>query len=162
MRVGYGYDIHPLVKGRKLILGGIDIPFIKGLKGHSDADVLLHAVCDALLGAISAGDIGQHFPDTSAEYKGISSLILLKEVYKMVGARGFKISNIDTVIVAEKPYLGLYFLTMRRNIAKTVNIGIENINIKATTGEGLGFIGQGKGIAAYAVALVEKKNIKKR
>lgn len=157
MKVGYGYDVHPLVKGRKLILGGIEIPFIKGLKGHSDADVLLHAVCDALLGAISAGDIGQHFPDTSAEYKGISSLILLKKVYKMVKARGFKISNVDTVIVAEKPYLGLYFLRMRRNIAKALNIEIENVNIKATKGEGLGFIGQGKGMAAYAVALLEKK-----
>ena len=156
MRIGYGYDVHPLVKGRKLILGGVAIPFEKGLKGHSDADVLLHAVCDALLGAIAAGDIGKHFPNTSAKYKDISSLVLLKEVYKLIESQSFSISNIDATIVADKPLLGFYFLMMRENIAKVLNIELARINIKATTSEGLGFIGEGKGMAAYAVALVEE------
>lgn len=156
MRIGYGYDVHPLVKGRKLVIGGVTVPFEKGLQGHSDADVLLHAVCDALLGAMTAGDIGKHFPDTSPKYKDISSLTLLKEVYKIIESKGFKINNIDTTIVAEKPYLGLYFLRMRENIAKALNIELEKVNIKATTSEGLGFIGEGKGIVAYAVALIEE------
>ena len=156
MRIGYGYDVHPLVKGRKLVLGGVTVPFEKGLKGHSDADVLLHAVCDALLGAMTAGDIGKHFPDTSPKYKDISSLTLLKEVYKIIESKGFKINNIDTTIIAEKPYLGLYFLRMRENIAKTLDIELEKVNIKATTSEGLGFVGEGKGIVAYAVALVQE------
>jgi 2-C-methyl-D-erythritol 2,4-cyclodiphosphate synthase len=156
MRIGYGYDVHPLVKGRKLILGGVKIPFEKGLKGHSDADVLLHAVCDALLGAMAAGDIGQHFPNTSAKYKNISSLVLLKEVYKIMKSGNFNLGNIDATIVADKPLLGGYFLSMRENIAQTLRAKLEKISIKATTSEGLGFIGQGKGMAAYVVALIEE------
>ncbi|MFH1784511.1 MAG: 2-C-methyl-D-erythritol 2,4-cyclodiphosphate synthase [bacterium] len=155
MRVGYGYDVHALVKGRKLMLGGVHIPFTKGLKGHSDADVLLHAICDALLGAISAGDIGKHFPNSDKKYKNISSLILLGEVRSMVEQRGFVIENIDSVIIAEKPQLGLYFLRMRQSIAKVLNISLDRVNVKASTSEGLGFVGRGKGIVSYAACLVE-------
>ena len=157
-RVGIGYDIHRLIKGRKLILGGVAIPHAKGLDGHSDADVLLHAVCDALLGACGLGDIGEHFPNTDKKYKGISSNILLSRVYECVKEHDFSIGNIDCVILAEKPNLKAYKPKMREKIAKILLTDPKNINIKATTQEGLGF-GSGKkeAIAAYAVALLVKE-----
>jgi 2-C-methyl-D-erythritol 2,4-cyclodiphosphate synthase len=155
MRIGNGYDVHRLVKGRKLILGGVTIPFEKGLLGHSDADVLLHAVCDALLGAAGLGDIGLHFPDTDIQYKDISSLNLLSKTCSMVAGKGFAVVNLDTVILAEAPRIFPYREEMRKNIAKAAGIEPENINIKATTGEGLGFTGRGEGIGAMCVALIE-------
>ncbi|MDK2798750.1 MAG: 2-C-methyl-D-erythritol 2,4-cyclodiphosphate synthase [Clostridiales bacterium] len=154
MRVGQGYDVHRLVEGRKLILGGVDIPYEKGLLGHSDADVLLHAIIDALLGAAALGDIGKHFPDNDDEYKGISSLLLLKEVGSILKKRGYTVNNIDATIVAQKPKMAPYIEAMRTNIAETLTIDIQQINIKATTTEGLGFTGTGEGIAAYAVVLI--------
>ncbi len=156
MRVGIGYDIHALVRGRKLILGGVHIPFAKGLKGHSDADVLLHAVCDALLGAVGAGDIGQHFPDNDTKYKDICSMILLGEVANIVKKRKFKINNIDAVVIAESPRMSPFFELMKKNIAEALRLKINAVNIKATTHEGLGSIGKGQGICAYAVACVSR------
>jgi len=150
-RVGLGYDIHPLVVGRKLFLGGVEIPFPKGLKGHSDADVLLHAVCDALLGAVALGDIGEHFPNTDEKYRGISSLKLLAKVKTLVEKQGFSIQNIDTMIIAEEPHLKDHKALMRKNIAQTLNINETQVNIKATTQEGLGFPSGKEAIAAYAV-----------
>jgi len=155
-RIGHGYDAHRMVDGRKLILGGVEIAFPKGLHGHSDADVLLHAVCDALLGSLSLGDIGVHFPDNDPQFKGISSLKLLERVGDMVKEKGFRVGNIDTTIVAQEPRLSGYIVQMRKNIAQTLGIDTEKINIKATTTEGLGFIGKGEGIAAHAVAVVER------
>ena len=155
MRVGIGYDIHRLVKGRKLILGGVSIPFKKGLDGHSDADVLVHAVCDALFGAAGLGDIGMHFPDTASEFKDISSMKLLAKTFQMLKARGFSILNIDTVIFAEAPKLSSHSPAMQQNLAATLKLEPAQINIKATTTEGLGLIGSGEGIAAMAVALIE-------
>ncbi len=155
MRIGNGYDVHRLVKGRKLILGGVTIPFEKGLLGHSDADVLLHAVCDALLGAAGLGDIGLHFPDTDIQYKNISSMKLLHKTCSMIAGKGFAVVNLDTVILAEAPKISPYREEMRKNIAKATGIKPENINIKATTGEGLGFTGRGEGIGAMCVALIE-------
>jgi 2-C-methyl-D-erythritol 2,4-cyclodiphosphate synthase len=155
MRIGNGYDVHRLVKGRKLILGGVTIPFAKGLLGHSDADVLLHAVCDALLGAAGLGDIGLHFPDTDIQYKNISSLKLLRKTCSMIAGKGFAVVNLDTVILAEAPKISPYREEMRKNIAKAAGIEPENINIKATTSEGLGFTGRGEGIGAVCVALIE-------
>jgi len=156
IRIGHGYDAHRMVDGRKLILGGVEIAFPKGLHGHSDADVLLHAVCDALLGSLSLGDIGVHFPDNDPQFKGISSLKLLERVGDMVKEKGFRVGNIDTTIVAQEPRLSGYIVQMRKNIAQTLGIDTEKINIKATTTEGLGFIGKGEGIAAHAVTVVER------
>jgi 2-C-methyl-D-erythritol 2,4-cyclodiphosphate synthase len=151
-RSGIGYDVHPLVKGRKLVLGGVTVPYEKGLKGHSDADVLLHAVSDAVLGAAGQGDIGMHFPDTDQRYKGISSLRLLVQVRKVIERAGFKVSNIDCVLLAEAPKIGPYRRKMCRNIAKALDVGFDRVNVKATTNEGLGFIGRKEGMAAYATA----------
>ena len=154
MKIGIGYDVHRLVAGRQLILGGTRIPFEKGLLGHSDADVLTHAICDALLGSVGLGDIGQHFPDTDPQYKDISSLTLLARSYKKVRQRGFTINNIDTIIFAEAPKIGPYRNTMLENIARAVETDPGCINIKATTTEGLGVIGKGEGIGAMSVVLV--------
>jgi len=156
VRIGHGYDVHRMVDGRKLILGGVEIPFQKGLDGHSDADVLLHAVCDALLGSLSLGDVGIHFPDNDPQFKDISSLELLGRVSSMVKEKRFIISNIDATIVAQEPKLSGYISQMGENIARTVELDTEQVNIKATTTEGLGFAGKGEGIAAHAVVLVEK------
>ena len=156
IRIGNGYDVHRLVAGRKLILGGGDIPHSAGLDGYSDADTLLHALCDALLGAIGAGDIGAHFPDTDPRWKGISSLILIEQVAVNCRDKGFEIVNVDTIIVAQKPKLAPFLPEMKKNIAQAIAIDIGQINIKATTTEKLGFIGNEEGIAAYAVALLSK------
>lgn len=156
MRVGIGYDVHKLVTGRKLILGGVVIPFEKGLLGHSDADVLVHAVCDALLGAAAMGDIGLHFPDTDPKFKDISSIKLLAATNAMVTREGFTIGNIDTIIFAEAPKIGPYRKMMQEKLASTVEVEPNCINIKATTTEGLGIIGKGDGIGAMCVALLEK------
>jgi 2-C-methyl-D-erythritol 2,4-cyclodiphosphate synthase len=155
MRVGIGYDVHRLVERRKLIIGGVEIPFEKGLKGHSDADVLIHAVCDALLGAAGLGDIGMHFPDTDPKYKDVSSIKLLIETFQMVKIKGFSILNIDTIIFAEVPKLSPYRSAMQQNIASAIDLEPERINIKATTTEGLGMIGKGAGIGAMCVAMIE-------
>jgi len=155
MRTGIGYDVHRLVTGRKLVLGGTDIPYERGLLGHSDADVLVHAVCDALLGAAGLGDIGLHFPDTDPKYNDISSLRLLAQTNVMVREKGFSIRNIDTIIFAEAPKIGPYRKSMQKNLAAAVNLDPGCVNIKATTTEGLGIIGQGEGIAAMCVVLVE-------
>ena len=157
MRIGNGYDVHRLVAGRKLILGGVDVPHTKGLLGHSDADVLLHALSDAILGAIGEGDIGRHFPDTDPTYKGADSIKLLRHVMALADAKGFRIGNVDTTIVAQRPKLAGYIPQMRLNIARALSTEEERVNVKATTTEELGFAGRGEGIAAYAVALLEKK-----
>lgn len=154
MRIGHGYDVHRFEKGRELFLGGVNIPFDLGLKGHSDADVLLHAVCDALLGAAALGDIGKHFPDTDSKYKGISSLILLKNVGGLVKEAGYKIENIDVTVIAQTPKLAPYIEEMRQNIADTLCIDKSAVNVKATTEEGLGFTGEKLGIAAHSVCLI--------
>lgn len=151
-RVGNGYDVHKLVEGRKLILGGVEIPYEKGLLGHSDADVLVHSIMDALLGACGESDIGKHFPDNDMSYKGISSLVLLEKVKAVVFAKGYSISNIDSIIVAEQPKLSHYIDEMKEKISAVLRIDRDLIGIKATTTEGLGFTGSGEGIAAYAVA----------
>jgi 2-C-methyl-D-erythritol 2,4-cyclodiphosphate synthase len=155
MRIGTGYDVHRLVEGRKLMIGGVDVPSDRGLLGHSDADVLLHAICDALLGAAGLGDIGRHFPDTAPKYKGISSLSLLAEVYRLLTEDGFRVNNIDATIVAERPKMAAYIPEMVANIASTVKTDRSAVNVKATTTEGLGFAGRGEGIAAYAVCTIE-------
>ncbi|MGI6706048.1 MAG: 2-C-methyl-D-erythritol 2,4-cyclodiphosphate synthase [Clostridia bacterium] len=154
MRVGLGYDVHRLVEGRKLILGGVLIPYDKGLQGHSDADVLLHGIMDALLGAAGLGDIGKHFPDTDDRYKGISSLQLLDAVRAKLREKGYRIGNIDATVVAQKPKLAPYISEMSANIANTLQIDKDRVNVKATTTEGLGFTGTGEGIASYAVVLL--------
>lgn len=154
IRVGIGYDIHRLEEGRKLIIGGVDIPFRLGLAGHSDADVLLHSICDALLGALALGDIGQHFPNTDMQYYGISSIILLNKVNSMLKDKGYIVNNVDSVIVAQEPKLAPYIQVMRENIAKTLEIPIESVSIKATTAERLGSIGKLKGISASAIVCV--------
>ena len=161
MRVGIGYDVHPLVPGRKLVLGGIEIPFDKGLSGHSDADVLTHAIIDALLGAAGLRDIGNQFPPEDPKYKDISSLILLDEVNKLLKAEGFRIGNIDAVVVAQQPRLSPFIDEMRGRISQTLEIATGQVMVKATTTDGLGFAGRGEGIAAYAVALVEEIKIPK-
>lgn len=158
VRIGFGYDVHRLVEGRELILGGVEIPYAKGLAGHSDADVLVHAIMDALLGAAGAGDIGRHFPDTDPRYKGISSIILLKRVREIIDGRGYIVGNIDAVIVAQAPKLAGYMGLMEGNIARSLNTDMENINIKATTTEGLGFTGIGEGIASYATSIIFKNS----
>jgi len=155
MRIGHGYDVHRLVEGRKLILGGVDIPHEKGLLGHSDADVLLHAISDAILGAIGEGDIGRHFPDTDPKYKGADSLKLLGHVMGLARAKGFKLGNMDATIVAQRPKLAAHILAMRENISRVTAAEIDRINVKATTTEELGFAGRGEGIAAYSVVIME-------
>ncbi|MBF0522688.1 MAG: 2-C-methyl-D-erythritol 2,4-cyclodiphosphate synthase [Candidatus Omnitrophica bacterium] len=156
IKTGLGYDIHRLIKGRKLILGGVEIPFVKGLDGHSDADVLIHAVCDALLGALGIGDIGEHFPNSDPKYKGISSLILLKHVAVLVQKEGYAISNIDSVILAEEPNLKNYKKQMRLNISAALGLSENQVNIKATTNEKLGAVGREEGLAAFATVLLLK------
>ena len=157
MRIGHGYDVHRLVSGRKLILGGVDIPYEKGLLGHSDADVLLHAISDAILGAIGEGDIGKHFPDTDPAYKGANSIKLLMHVMELADGKGYAIGNLDATIVAQRPKLAPYIPQMRENIARALKVAADRINVKATTTEELGFCGRGEGIAAYGVALLERK-----
>ena len=154
MRIGQGFDVHQLVAGRKLIIGGVDIPYDKGLLGHSDADVLLHAICDALLGAAALGDIGRHFADTDAQYKNIDSRILLREVALMVTNEGFRVGNVDATIVAQAPKMAPYIPLMAENIAADLGVAINSVNIKATTTEKLGYTGRGEGIAAQAIALL--------
>lgn len=158
LRIGHGYDVHRLVEGRRLILGGVDIPWERGLLGHSDADVLVHAVMDALTGAARLGDIGKLFPDTDPRYAGISSLKLLAEVGRLLGEKGFAVVNIDAVLLAQAPKVGPYRPQMAANIAEALGIEAEQVNVKATTEEGLGFTGDGSGMAAHAVALLEKLN----
>jgi len=159
IRAGIGYDSHRLTAGRPLILGGVDIPFEKGLLGHSDADVLLHAVCDALLGALGEGDIGKHFPDTDPAFKDVSSLKLLRRVCEMAETRSHDILNVDATIIQEKPKLKDYLPEMVKNIARTCRIPPDRVNVKATTNEGMGFIGRGEGVAAMAVVLIGKRGV---
>ena len=154
MRIGFGYDVHRLVEGRKLVIGGVEIPHEKGLAGHSDADVLLHAICDGLLGAMGEGDIGKHFPDTDPQFRGISSLKLLRRVTAILAERNLLVGNLDTMVIAEQPRIMPYIPSMRAQIAEAMQIAEEKVNIKATTSEGLGFVGEGEGIAAYAVVLL--------
>ncbi len=157
MRVGFGYDVHAFAKDRKLILGGVDIPYEKGLLGHSDADVLVHAIMDALLGAAALGDIGKHFPDTDNSFKDIDSLLLLSRTKEVLEKNGFSVNNIDTTIVAQAPKLAPHIDKMRENIARILDIDISNVSVKATTTEHLGFEGRKEGISAYAVATVLQK-----
>lgn len=157
MRVGIGYDVHRLVENRKLIIGGVDIPYEKGLLGHSDADVLLHAIKDAILGAAALGDIGKHFPDTDQRYKGANSLELLREVGILIDTKGYIVNNLDATIIAQKPKMAPHIEIMRKNISEALNIEVDKINVKATTTEGLGFTGVGEGIAANAIASIIKK-----
>ena len=157
MRVGMGYDVHKLTEGRDLILGGVIIPWEKGLLGHSDADVLIHAVMDALLGAAALGDIGRHFPDTDPAYKGISSLNLLEHVMCLLNRNDFSVGNVDAVIIAQKPKMAPHIPQMRKNLAEAMGIPEDRVNVKATTEEGLGFTGSGEGIASQAVCLLEEK-----
>jgi 2-C-methyl-D-erythritol 2,4-cyclodiphosphate synthase len=157
MRVGIGYDVHPLTPERPLVLGGVRVPFERGLWGHSDADVVVHAIIDALLGAAALRDIGTHFPDTDPQYKDISSITLLKRVGDMLHNEGFKIENIDATILAEQPKLADYIDEMCRNIGGALGIGREQVSVKAATSAGLGFVGEGEGIAAHAVALIERR-----
>lgn len=154
IRVGFGYDAHRLVPGRPLILGGVEIPFDRGLLGHSDADVLLHAICDALLGAAALGDIGRHFPDTDLRWKGVSSLVLLRTVRDLLGEAGFGVYNVDSTIVTQEPRLSPHIPRMTDTIAKALGVGAKQVSIKAKTTEGMGFTGTGEGMAAYAVATI--------
>ena len=156
MRIGHGYDVHKLVEGRDLILGGVKIDYEKGLLGHSDADVLLHAVSDALLGAAGLGDIGRHFPDTDPKYKGADSLELLREVYRKISEKGFRVGNIDVTMIAQKPKLKDFIPQMQENIAASVNVSPDRVNVKATTEEKLGFTGTGEGMSCHAVCLLEE------
>lgn len=154
MRIGHGYDVHRFCKGRPLFIGGVEIPYEMGLLGHSDADVLLHAIIDALLGAAALGDIGRHFPDTSEAYRGIDSKLLLKKTMELLKEKGYRIGNIDATVIAQAPRLGPYLDTMRETIASITETDEQNVNIKATTEEGLGFTGRKEGIAAHAVAII--------
>ena len=156
VRIGHGYDVHRLVEGRRLILGGVDIPWERGLLGHSDADVLTHAVMDALLGAAGLGDIGQHFPDTDPAYTGADSLRLLAHVTALLGERGFTVGNVDATVLAQRPKLAPHIPLMRDNLARAMGVDPGQVNVKATTEEGLGFTGSGEGMAAHAVALIER------
>lgn len=156
MRIGHGYDVHRLVEGRDLILGGVKIPYEKGLLGHSDADVLLHAVSDALLGAAGLGDIGRHFPDTDPQYKGADSLELLRQVYRKISEKGYRVGNIDVTMIAQKPKLKDYIPQMQANIAAAVGTAPDRVNVKATTEEKLGFTGTGEGMSCHAVCLLEE------
>ena len=154
MRIGQGFDVHALAIGRKLVIGGVEIPFDRGLAGHSDADVLLHAICDALIGAAGLGDIGTHFPDTDARYKGIDSRELLREVARLLDSNAFRIVNIDSTIIAEAPKMAPHIARMRENIAADLGLAVQSVNVKAKTAERLGSLGRGEGIAAEAIALV--------
>lgn len=154
MRIGQGFDVHQLVEGRKLIIGGVDIPHTKGLLGHSDADVLLHAICDALLGAAALGDIGKHFPDTDPTFKGADSRVLLRHVLALVHAKGWQVGNVDATIVAQAPKMAPHIETMRARIAEDLQVSLDQVNVKATTTEKLGFTGREEGIAVHAVALL--------
>ncbi|WP_195429962.1 2-C-methyl-D-erythritol 2,4-cyclodiphosphate synthase [Clostridium sp. D46t1_190503_E9] len=154
MRIGLGYDVHRLVEGRDLIIGGVKIPYEKGLLGHSDADVLIHAIMDSILGASALGDIGKHFPDTDEKYKGISSIKLLEEVGKLLLSNGYSINNIDSTIIAQKPKMAPFIQQMRENIANALHIDVMQINVKATTEEGLGFTGSGEGISSQSICLL--------
>jgi len=156
MRIGHGYDVHRLTENRKLILGGVEIPYEKGLDGHSDADVLLHAIMDALLGAAALGDIGKLYPDNDKTYLGIDSMILLKDTYQRISEKGYTVSNIDATVIAQRPKLASYIPEMREKIAKTLFLSVDDVNVKATTEEKLGFTGSGEGIAAHAVCLIDK------
>lgn len=156
LRIGHGYDVHKLVSERKLILGGVDIPYEKGLLGHSDADVLLHAISDALLGAAALGDIGKHFPDTDAAYKNADSLVLLSRVGEIIKNAGYQVSNIDSTVIAQAPKLAPHIEQMRKNIARALSIDVDDVSVKATTEERLGFTGRGEGISAHAVCIIEK------
>ena len=156
MRVGIGYDIHRLVSNRKLILGGVEISYHLGLLGHSDADVLTHAIIDAILGAAALGDIGTHFPDTDACYKGMDSLIFLRDIIAKVRARGYRIENIDSTVIAQRPKLASYIAEIRARLAETLNVTVEQVNVKATTAEELGVVGEGKAIVAHAIACLSR------
>ena len=156
MRIGHGYDVHALTEGRELIIGGVNIPYEKGLMGHSDADVLIHAVCDALLGAAALGDIGYHFPDSDPKYKGISSLKLLSYVGQLLNEKGYGVVNIDSTVIAQAPKLAPFIAGMRRNIADALGVDSDLVSVKATTEEHLGFTGKGEGISTHAVCLIEK------
>ena len=156
MRVGLGYDVHKMVEGRDLILGGVTIPYEKGLLGHSDADVLVHAIMDALIGAAALGDIGKHFPDTDPQYKGISSIKLLRHVGKLLDEHMYVIENIDATIIAQRPKMAPHIQEMRKNVAETLGLELDQVNIKATTEEGLGFTGTGEGISSQAICAIEK------
>ena len=157
MRIGHGYDVHRLVEGRKLILGGVFIPWEKGLLGHSDADVLLHALMDALLGAAALGDIGKHFPDTDEQYRGADSMALLRHVCRILSEQGYTVGNVDCTVLAQRPKLAPHILQMRENIAAALEVSVDRVSVKATTEEGLGFTGEGLGIAAHAVVLIDEK-----
>ena len=157
MRIGQSIDIHQLVEGRKLILGGVEIPFEKGLLGHSDADCLLHAIIESIIGAMALGDIGKHFPDTDPRYKGISSMILLEHTYNLMVENGYEIGNIDSIIMTEKPKMAPHILTMRENIARVLHCELSQVNVKATRGEKLGFVGRQEGIVCQSVVLLNKK-----
>jgi len=154
MRIGHGYDVHALVKGRRLVLGGVEIPYARGLQGHSDADALLHAICDACLGAAALGDLGRHFPDTDARYAGVDSRLLLREVRDKLAARGWFVSNVDATVVAQAPRLAPHIERMTENVANDLRISPDRVNVKATTSEHLGALGRGEGIAAHAVVLL--------
>lgn len=156
-KIGFGYDVHQLVVNRKLIIGGIEIEHNKGLEGHSDADVLLHAICDALLGALALGDIGKHFPNTDQKFKDIDSRVLLLKTYDLIKDNGYLLGNIDSTIVIQEPKIAPYIPSMRKVIAEILNAGVEQISIKATTSEGLGYEGRGEGVSAYAIVLLIKK-----
>lgn len=156
MRIGHGYDVHRLVEARKLILGGVEIPYELGLLGHSDADVLLHAVIDALLGAAALGDIGKLFPDSDPKYKDISSMLLLERAMERIRQRGFRVGNVDVTVIAQRPKLLHYIPRMRENLAQALEISVDRVNVKATTEEGLGFTGSGEGISCHAVCLLEE------
>lgn len=157
-RIGIGYDIHRLVEGRKLVLGGVEIPFEKGLLGHSDADVLTHAICDALLGAVALGDIGAHFPDTDPRWKGASSLEFLARVVELVTAKGFRVGNIDATVMAEKPKLRPHIRAIRETLASVLRIEVDQVNVKAKTSEGLGSVGRNEAMAAQAVVLIHRRD----
>ncbi len=156
MRIGHGYDVHRLVEGRACIIGGVNIPYDRGLLGHSDADVLTHAIMDSMLGALALGDIGKHFPDKDPKYAGADSIFLLSEVLKLITDKGYEIGNIDATVIAQAPKLAPYIYEMRKIIAKTLNTDIDNVSVKATTEEHLGFTGEGLGIAAHSVCLLKK------
>ncbi|KAA3618114.1 MAG: 2-C-methyl-D-erythritol 2,4-cyclodiphosphate synthase [Calditrichaeota bacterium] len=156
MRVGFGYDVHPLKKKRLLILGGVTIPFEKGVQGHSDADVLLHAIGDAILGAAALGDLGKHFPDTDPAYANFSSLLLLREINTLLNKHGYSVVNVDSTIVIERPKIAPHIESMRKNIAECLQIEVDAVSVKATTSEGMSFIGKGAGVAVHAVALISR------
>jgi 2-C-methyl-D-erythritol 2,4-cyclodiphosphate synthase len=157
MRIGQSSDIHRMVSGRRLVLGGVEIPYEKGLLGHSDADALAHAVAEAVLGALALGDLGRHFPDTDPEWEGADSMMILARVAEMMHAAGYRIGNVDSLILIEKPKMAPYIETMRQNIAKALNCEVTQVSVKATRGEGLGFVGRGEGVLAQAVVLLEEE-----